>query len=109
MEIFLLILFWISIWVCIGVFTAFLKMFVFFRGPTHMIQMYLLHPKTQKQMVVLCQLAQKRSNNIIVYIMMVQYVFAGIFMPLAVVELIMDVILFTNFIPPKKDETQNEQ
>ncbi len=66
-----------------------------------MIQMYLAHPKTQKQMALLVQLASKKTENIVFYIMQTQYVFAGIFMPLAVLELIIDVILFTNYVPPK--------
>jgi hypothetical protein len=69
-----------------------------------MINMYLSHPKTQKQMVLLCNLAQKKSGSIVFYVMGVQYVFAALFMPLAVLELIADIVMFSNYTPPRKNE-----
>lgn len=108
MELFLYILFWICIWMTIGVLTAFIKMFVLFRSPVHMLQLYLLHPKTKMQTAALVQIASKRTKNITMYIMGVQYVFAAIFMPLAVVELIFDLVLFTNFDPSKIKKTNEE-
>ncbi len=109
MEIFLLILFWMSLWMTAGVFIAFLKMFVFFRGPAHMIQIYLSHPKTQKQMAMLVQITAKKTKNIVLNIMMIQYTFAAIFMPLAFLELIFDVILFANYTPKTKNDDEGKQ
>ena len=64
MEIFLTILFWISIWITAGVFIAFIKMFVLFRGPVHMLQLYLLHPKTKMQTAALIKFADKKTKSI---------------------------------------------
>lgn len=99
------ILFWIILWVLVGMITVFFKMFVFFKGPVHMIEMYLSHSLTQKSMIVLLKhAAAKKIEDPVSYIATVQFVFGSLFAPLAIIELISDIIVFYNYTPPKNKD-----
>ncbi len=110
MELLMTILFYVAIWFGAGVLANLLKMFVFFRGPIHMLTMYISHPDTRKSGLLLLQLIRNYCHiNISVYLCLTTSLAAGILAPLAIVELLLDVIRFFNYTPPKEGTQNNEQ
>lgn len=108
MELLITILFYVAIWLGAGILSTVLKMFVFFRGPVHMLTLYLQHPSTQKSALLLIELAKKNEpDHIIGHIVLVSIIAGAIFAPLSIIDLILDLFRFTNFKP--KQESDNEQ
>ena len=109
MELLISILYFFLIWAGSGLLSVLLKMFVFFRGPIHMMTLYLSHPKTRDSALLLLDLAKRNDpDHIVRHISIVSLVAGAIFAPLAILDLILDVCRFTNYTPPKQG-LDNEQ
>lgn len=100
METLLTVLYYVGLYLGIGVAVVLIKIFGYFRGPTHMMYLYLSHPSTAKQAAKLYEMASKDSPNPIVHIVIIQLIFGALFMPLMVIDFIIDFFTFFNYTPP---------
>lgn len=105
-------LYYAAIWFVIGLLATFLRIYVFFRGPQHMLETYLSHPKTAervKRLLISIRKDVKEDNKVIPHIVKVSFVFGAIFAPAAVIEMILDFCMFTWYTPPKNKGDSDEQ
>lgn len=100
MELLSTILYYVGLWLGIGIAITLIKIFGYFRGPTHMMYLYLTHKRTAKHAKELYEMAARNSKHPVEHIVLIQVVFGAIFMPLAVIEFIVDFFMFFNYTPP---------
>jgi hypothetical protein len=102
-------LFWLLVWCGSGLLANLLKIYVLFRGPTHMITMYLSHPNTRLSGLLYLSMAKKYNPNaMLLHIVVTSSLVSAILSPLAIIDLFLDTIRFFNYQPPKQENT-NEQ
>lgn len=82
----------------IGVILWVIKMFLFFRGPSHMMRLYLYHPKTRSYAIN----ALNASKGNIVKIAFAQLLVAMFLLPVFVIDFVLDIIVFTFFTEYKE-------
>lgn len=88
-------LIWIStillVWISFGCFIAFIKLFIYFKGPKHMIEVYKSNKHTKKS----AELIMQNANGNYVRLAVGYFVMAIFIPPLAFLDLYMDFVLFT--------------
>jgi cobalamin synthase len=80
----------LAIWVGWGVLVAFLKVFVYFRGPKHMVQCYLNMPGMEKMGQKMQKDCKERYGMLFLIILLSSVLLP----PLMTIELILEVSIF---------------
>ncbi len=91
MSILYFILYGVLIWIGWGISIAFLKMFVYFRGPQHMVEMYMTHPSTLKSALVMTKSSKGKSLPIVLGFLIASVIFP----PLFTLIFINDILIFS--------------